>query len=189
MKNHSTSTDPNTNNINTDKSTDNTNTNTNTNNKNKNDSEPNDKSKDNEYLWYFSFGANMSKDVLSGRREVYPLESKPCRVPNFDLCFNMRGAPYFEPSFASIKEKENSFIHGVIHYITKEDMRQIRLTEGGGGNDNYGYREIEIEVETYNNEKLKAIALQAVKSDIEEALPSARYLNLLVSILSIFVYI
>ncbi|KAL9655760.1 hypothetical protein ABK040_004987 [Willaertia magna] len=136
-------------------------------------------------VYYFAFGANMATRVLTGRRKVHPKESHPCYVNNFELSFCMKGVPYFEPSFASIQEKDKAIVHGVVHLITREDMDQIRRTEGGNGHDNVGYKEIIVEANIYSSSdrtsyrKVNAIALQACKIDIVDALPSARYLNIL----------
>ncbi|EFC48817.1 predicted protein [Naegleria gruberi] len=157
-------------------------------------------------VWYFAFGANMASKVLIGRRQVQPIESYPCIVNGYDLQFDMKGLPYFEPAFASISKSEKAigsigYCHGVVHKITREQMDHIRRTEGGNGHDDLGYREIIVQAQIYEpfypndgfvdkyrkasedaswfGQTIDAIALQAVQPDIVDALPSARYLNIL----------
>ncbi|KAJ2745005.1 hypothetical protein GGI20_002498 [Coemansia sp. BCRC 34301] len=45
----------------------------------------------------------MSSRVLSGRRQVFPVESHPVIVPGYQLTFDMAGLPYWEPGFGTIK--------------------------------------------------------------------------------------
>ncbi|KAF0984703.1 hypothetical protein FDP41_000602 [Naegleria fowleri] len=151
-------------------------------------------------VWYFAYGANMSSKVLIGRRKVKPMESYPCYVEGYDLVFNMKGLPYFEPAFASIEKRQGWRMHGVVHKITREQMDHIRRTEGGNGHDmdDFGYREITVQATIYQPwftendtnaatsygtpnmyfQTVDAIALQG-PPDINDANPSARYLNIL----------
>ncbi|KAG2386795.1 hypothetical protein C9374_001830 [Naegleria lovaniensis] len=151
-------------------------------------------------VWYFAYGANMSSKVLIGRRKVKPMESYPCHVEGYDLVFNMKGLPYFEPAFASIEKRQGWRMHGVVHKITRAQMDHIRRTEGGNGHDmdDFGYREIIVQATIYQPwfeyqdsntvtshgnptmyfQTVKAIALQG-PPDINDANPSARYLKIL----------
>jgi hypothetical protein len=139
-----------------------------------------------EKIWYLSYGSNMNPVVLSERRKVYPIQSLPCTVPGYELNFNYRGVPYFEPSFASIhriKEfpRKNRLIeaHGVIHLISKREMWAIRLSEGGNGHDGLGYDLQEVTVTTYSGKKEKVVTLIYPEVEGLSAHPSRRYMNLI----------
>ena len=41
-------------------------------------------------VWYFAFGANMSKKKLTGSRGITALESLPAKLPGWTLDFNHR---------------------------------------------------------------------------------------------------
>ena len=90
-------------------------------------------------LWYLGYGANMNPKSLSEQRKVYPFQSIPCTVPNYELCFTVPGMTFMEPAFGSIRRKTDGsdafLLHGMSHKVTKEDFAQIRRTEGGGGHE------------------------------------------------------
>ncbi|KAK9768765.1 hypothetical protein K7432_000367 [Basidiobolus ranarum] len=151
-------------------------------------------------VWYLAYGANMSKDVLTGRRQVKPIRSVPVRVPGYYLAFDLPGMPYIEPGFASIrsfpsdpedssetrffpvtrnKRESAPVVHGVAHLITAEDFRQVQLTEGGGGSTEYGYQVKIVECESYTKEKINAHTLMSHDHCIRPSLPSLRYLTIL----------
>ncbi|KAJ2101264.1 hypothetical protein IW146_009367 [Coemansia sp. RSA 922] len=58
---------------------------------------------DKNMVWYLGYGSNMCSKVLSGRRQVFPVESHPVVVPGYQLTFDMAGLPYWEPGFGAIK--------------------------------------------------------------------------------------
>lgn len=146
-------------------------------------------SENSDYIWYFSFGANMDKNVLQKRRKVIPKESRACIVPSYRIVFNYKGLMYWEPGFASIAKVEDNGtdndehlneLHGVAHLITKDDYLRIRYTEGGSGYDGYGYADVDVKCIDYNRNEFTAKALiLANSSETGVYLPSLRYLSLL----------
>lgn len=42
-----------------------------------------------------AIGSNCNKEVLEGRRNVKPRQSKPCRIEGYTLAFSHRGLPYW----------------------------------------------------------------------------------------------
>ncbi|KAG0048734.1 hypothetical protein BGZ83_006337 [Gryganskiella cystojenkinii] len=62
-------------------------------------------------IWYLAYGSNMDPKVLSGRRKIKPLESKPVIVPGYWLSFDIGGLPFLEPCFASILKMDPARMH------------------------------------------------------------------------------
>lgn len=58
-------------------------------------------------LYHVAIGSNCNKEVLEGRRNVKPRKSMPCRIEGYELTFNHRGLPYWEPSFCTIAKAED----------------------------------------------------------------------------------
>jgi len=137
-----------------------------------------------ERMWYLGYGANMNPTSLSESRKVHPTKSVPCTVPNYQLSFNVRGVPYMEPTFASIRKNNSNddvMLHGVLHEVTQDDFAQIQLTEGGGGYEGTGYNVEIIKCNTYAGETVEAKTLVWDEAlSIENAYPSQRYCNLLI---------
>ena len=143
-----------------------------------------------ELVWYLSFGSNMNAMVLTERRQVKPLRSHACSLPDYFLNMDYMGLAYFEPSFGSIsKEPWNGCperlrdveVQGVVHHITRKEFSQIQLTEGGGGHTGVGYYPEEVEVLTYEGERIRALTLiyKVTNADFL-GYPSKRYLSLLI---------
>ncbi|KAG0235974.1 hypothetical protein BGW42_004429 [Actinomortierella wolfii] len=62
----------------------------------------------NDTVWYLAYGSNMDPKVLTGRRQVKPIESIPVKVPDYWLSFDIAGLPFVEPCFGSILKKDKS---------------------------------------------------------------------------------
>ena len=60
---------------------------------------------------YLSYGSNLDPNVLSGRRKIKPLESKPVIVPGYWLSFDIGGFLFVEPCFASILKMDPARMH------------------------------------------------------------------------------
>ncbi|KAJ2477228.1 hypothetical protein IWW56_004464 [Coemansia sp. RSA 2131] len=52
----------------------------------------------------------MSTKVLSGRRNVHPVQALPVIVPGYELTFDMAGVPYWEPGFGAIQPIDKGII-------------------------------------------------------------------------------
>eukprot|EP01114_Cavostelium_apophysatum_P009579 TRINITY_DN22761_c0_g1_i1.p1 TRINITY_DN22761_c0_g1~~TRINITY_DN22761_c0_g1_i1.p1 ORF type:complete len:319 (-),score=49.18 TRINITY_DN22761_c0_g1_i1:33-989(-) len=58
------------------------------------------------YVWYLAYGSNMNTKVLTGRRGVKPIESRPCECESLLLSFELRSAfAYTEPCFATVLDR------------------------------------------------------------------------------------
>lgn len=113
-----------------------------------------------------------------------PIERKRGKLQNWKLTYNLRGVPFFEPSFANIEPVEGSVVHGVCHRITPQEWEGIKATEGGGGLVEEGYQTIELEIETYEGDMLKAVTLTVLSPKVKhlkrKQYPSKRYISLLI---------
>ncbi|KAJ3049839.1 hypothetical protein HK097_009163 [Rhizophlyctis rosea] len=145
---------------------------------------------DDDLCWYLAYGSNMTTKVLTGRRQVKPLEAIPVTCEGYRLAFDCRGLPYFEPAFASIRPIEPTTngtdpvprtLHGVAFKITKRAYQHIRQTEGGGGHDDIGYLDITVTCTPYPSYPSTPIQAHTLlfKSAHPNLHPSLRYLNLL----------
>lgn len=130
----------------------------------------------------------MNSQVLSKRRKVFPVESVPCRVPQWYLNFDVEGVPYFEPCFASISTsvwrgaRDASELHAVAHRITPKDFIRIQNTEGGGGHAGLGYDPVLIKAELYDGRVVETITLVHINQCKNfYAWPSKRYHDLIVN--------
>jgi len=94
-------------------------------------------------IWYFAYGANMSPDVLVKQRKVNPQKQVIVGLPDYALEFNVPGVPYSEPAMAGLirlihmdkKSTDNVDIvpvYGVAYFISREDFTKIIATEGAG---------------------------------------------------------
>ena len=82
-----------------------------------------------EFIWYFSYGANMSSAVLE-RRGLKPLSSEAARLDGYAFGFTHRGLLPIEPAFANIQPEAGSRLHGVLHRLRTEDMARLDRIEG-----------------------------------------------------------
>ncbi|TPX33240.1 hypothetical protein SmJEL517_g03866 [Synchytrium microbalum] len=156
---------------------------------------------DDEPIWcyivqYLGYGSNMSPKVLTGRRGIKPTESVAVFAEAYVLVFDMRGAPYVEPGFATVLPHDHPHLakkleyyptcHGVAFKITKQEFKKIQQTEGGGGRKGSGYEAVCIKCVSYDGQKIEAWTLQSYPknlytraADVEHSIaPSARYLAL-----------
>ncbi|KAJ2341773.1 hypothetical protein GGH91_003742 [Coemansia sp. RSA 2671] len=139
----------------------------------------------------------MSSKVLSGRRQVFPVESCPVTVHDYQLTFDMAGLPYWEPGFGAIKpvcpqeatDKARLLadsrmpigchvgapLHCIAHLITKKELDHIVNTEGGNGNPDIGYQLVNIQCETYGGKQIVGVSLVDINTASTGYCPSARY--------------
>ncbi|KAJ2722092.1 hypothetical protein GGI07_003534 [Coemansia sp. Benny D115] len=143
----------------------------------------------------------MSSKVLSGRRKVFPVESRPVVVPGYQLTFDMVGFPYIEPGFGTIQPIEHSKpegeaeplaegrkvdcqvgspLHCIAHLITQKEMEHIINTEGGNGNPDFGYQLVDIACTTYDGQEIRGKTLIDVNTKLTGYHPSARYRKILI---------
>lgn len=124
-------------------------------------------------VWYFAYGANMSTDVLVGRRGIQPLSSEAARLDGYRLVFDQAAIPLIEPCFASIEPAAADCVHGVLHELSAESADQVDAFEGPT------YERITVEV---HGEKSGPVTARTYRTrqPIARLLPSRRYLRLLI---------
>eukprot|EP00542_Grammatophora_oceanica_P010533 CAMPEP_0194037724 /NCGR_PEP_ID=MMETSP0009_2-20130614/10050_1 /TAXON_ID=210454 /ORGANISM="Grammatophora oceanica, Strain CCMP 410" /LENGTH=178 /DNA_ID=CAMNT_0038679987 /DNA_START=223 /DNA_END=759 /DNA_ORIENTATION=+ len=74
---------------------------------------------------------------MTALRRVEVLEPPVAAVlPDYQLRFDVPGAPLFEPSAASVKPFEGDHVHGVLYTLSAADFAKVGATEGVP----FGYR-------------------------------------------------
>ena len=87
---------------------------------------------------YFAYGSNMCSEVMTSLRKVKPISARPAMLENYRLKFDIPGAPFIEPSWASVEKCDNDGggnnqqqqVHGVLYELTEEDFTLVCQTEG-----------------------------------------------------------
>jgi hypothetical protein len=114
------------------------------------------------------------------RRHITPVKSFPGSLDGYRLAFTLGGPMRaMEPRFANIEEEANAVVHGVLHLITVDHMKQLVREEGGG----QSYKRLELPCKSYTGDLIKASAFVCPldnKARVSEAAPSIRYLGLLI---------
>ena len=124
-------------------------------------------------VFYFGYGANMSKDYLQKRRRVFPSETHHGVLNGYKLVMNMEGPNFIEPSFANIMKSSNEKIEGILSKITEKELKQIVNSEGV----NYEIENINVDV---GNKKIKSKTLIYKTSKLAGTAPSRRYMKILI---------
>ena len=127
-----------------------------------------------ERLLYFAYGANMSSRSFIKKRGMQPQRAQRASLENYALRFNQPGIPLIEPAFANVQEAEGQCVEGVLYEISKDEMRRLYRSEGGGA-----YNIIRVDTTTAEGEE-SAYTFQAKKTR-ERILPSKRYLSLMLA--------
>ena len=129
--------------------------------------------KEKKYITYFGYGSNMSIHYLNSRRNVFPVNSLPCKLYGFKLIMNMEGPFFIEPSFANIIKDKDDNVEGLLHTITTDEFEKIIKSEG----ENYEVKNI------YVISKLKRVKAKILiyKTENKNSIPpSKRYMNILI---------
>ncbi|CAF4250264.1 unnamed protein product [Adineta steineri] len=136
-----------------------------------------------DFVYNFSYGANMFPNVLTGRRKIHPIESIPGVLEGWQLTFDLRGIPALEPCFGNIKENPDAEVHGILHKMTGKQFKYLLTTEGGSGVNPNGYIPNKVNVHAYDGRIIEAYTLVVRRASPSIAshhvLPSARYMGLL----------
>ena len=128
----------------------------------------------NKTVYYFGYGANMSKEYLENRRRVFPSEIHTGVLKDYKLIMNMEGPNFIEPSFANIIKKPNESLEGVLSKITQNELNQIINSEGA----NYEVEDITV---ITRNKKIKAKTLIYKSNNLLSIPPSRRYMKILIN--------
>lgn len=80
-------------------------------------------------VWYFAYGANMSRAVLA-RRGVVPLSSEAGVLRGYRHRFSHEGLLPIEPAFANIEPSSDDVTHGVLHLLSTDGLAHLDRIEG-----------------------------------------------------------
>ncbi|KAF5701455.1 microsomal dipeptidase precursor [Fusarium mundagurra] len=126
------------------------------------------------------------------RRQLSPKDSRHVFVPSHVLCFDMFGVPYMEPAMVGIRErtpvddtKATPSVHGMAYLLSREEYHRLIVSEGAGA----AYVEMELMARACSIgvtargascEEIPVLTLMARFPFRPEALPSVRYMGLLI---------
>ncbi|KAL7524985.1 hypothetical protein ACHAXR_000804, partial [Thalassiosira sp. AJA248-18] len=152
----------------------------------------------NEDIYYFGVGSNLSRERLENRsvcgKMIHPISMEPCIIHNCRLAFNLVGAPPLEPAFGSLEplrsdsepvvaygEKE---CHGALIKLSAHDYSLVHRSEGGDMGKLCGYEEIIVICVPYDRTKtpVKAVAFRVRehrRTGGQDPCPSKRYMDIL----------
>ena len=78
---------------------------------------------ENEYVWYFAIGSMMNKVSLNNR-EIFPIESKPAEIQDYELIF------FGGSGMACAEPAPGKSFHGVLHKCSTKEMEVLDKIEG-----------------------------------------------------------
>jgi len=132
------------------------------------------------YKWYFGYGSNMSTAQLASGKGVFPIESVPAKLEGWKIVFNLRSALAVMGSMANIVRQEGSVVHGMLHKLTPQQLKDIDEFEAEGRI----YHRIPVTVTTYDGRKIEASAYEVPPTSKwvgSEGQPALRYKNILLN--------
>ena len=128
-------------------------------------------------IWYFGYGAMMSKKTLR-RRRVSPQAAVPATLPGIGLAFDTPGnSQRGDPTFANLKPHDDASlapvdVHGVLFLLAPAELRVVDSFEGG-------YARQLVTARTYDGRSVRAHAYWCDERWPQGLLPSPRYMALL----------
>jgi 2-hydroxychromene-2-carboxylate isomerase len=129
---------------------------------------------DDDALWYFAYGSNMSPATFVGRRGIRPLATQWGWLAGHRLVFDLPIGPG-ERACANVVPDGAAWIAGILYRITAEQAAHLDRTEGVPSGV---YRRIAVEVATDGGERIAAFTYRSARGQPRRK-PSARYLGLL----------
>jgi len=126
-------------------------------------------------VWSFGFGSNMDVEHLYVKKAVTVLDHTPAILKGWRMAFTCQGLHLVEPRFANTeKGGPSDEVHGVAIQLSKGDADKLISYE-------HEYETAWTTFEGYDGRVLQGFIFVAIESfRVEEALPSARYLSVLV---------
>lgn len=120
-------------------------------------------------IWYFAYGANMSRAVLA-RRGLQPVSSEAGWVDGYALAFSHRGLVFTEPAFANLEVRSGDRVHGVLHELAPRDLGRLDRIEGA----EYAHMDVRVALSTG---RVVAARAYADPYPVASLRPSRRYLR------------
>jgi cation transport regulator ChaC len=126
-------------------------------------------------LWYFSYGSNMSRAILIGRRGLHPRASCVGWLEDYRLHFNLPVGSG-ERGVANLEPAPGTRTCGVLHLLAAEECDRLDRTEGV----HMGvYRRVPVAVHVLGEEVVvEAFTYRSSRSVVGRK-PSPRYMQLL----------
>ena len=121
--------------------------------------------------WYFAYGSNLSKQQMLRRTGSIPV-SRPAGLFDYQLAF--RKVLVGEDVYATIVPTPGKVVQGVAYLCSPHAMSQLDVFEGVAENC---YRRELVQVTALTGEILNCIVYIGEKFFSEAAVPSANYLN------------
>ena len=126
-------------------------------------------------IWYFSYGSNMSRAILIGRRGLDPRASCVGWLDDHCLRFNLPVGPG-ERGVANLEPEPGTRTCGVLHLLAAEDCDRLDRTEGV----HLGvYRRVPVAVRVDAEEGVVAAFTYCSSRTVSGRKPSPRYMQLL----------
>jgi hypothetical protein len=72
----------------------------------------------------------MNQGVFIERRGIDPKFTAAAKISGWQLAMEHPGVPFVEPVFATIKQRKNAEVHGVLYEIMDRDFERISNSEG-----------------------------------------------------------
>jgi len=128
-----------------------------------------------EYVWKFGFGSNLSIENLENKKSIKVFEWYPCYLTGWALCFNLVFQRKIEPAYANIVPSEKDTVHGSVCRISKENGSKLDTQERT-------YQIKVVEVVCYDGRKINAEVYVGKETAIPcHIFPSRRYLHLIIA--------
>jgi 2-hydroxychromene-2-carboxylate isomerase len=128
---------------------------------------------DDDALWYFAYGSNMSPGTFLGRRGMRPLATCWGWLAGYRLSFDLPIGPG-ERGCANVVAEAGARLAGILYRISPEDAARLDRTEGVP----QVYDRVAVEVTVGAGERVRAFTYQSSRGQPGRR-PSARYLGLL----------
>jgi gamma-glutamylcyclotransferase (GGCT)/AIG2-like uncharacterized protein YtfP len=78
--------------------------------------------------YYFAYGSNLDREQMNFRCPENEIVQTVC-LPNYELCFPRFSKGYRQCGVASVVEKENSIVWGVLYKLSHTDFKNLDLHE------------------------------------------------------------
>jgi hypothetical protein len=125
-------------------------------------------------VYYFGYGANMSKRYIENVRNITPVSSQTASIFNYKLVMNLKGPNFIEPAFANICYEKGAKVEGVVHELTQADLDRIVTSEGET------YELIEAPA-TCDTETVLVQTLRCKENTSKDLPASRRYMKILIA--------
>jgi len=126
-------------------------------------------------VWYFSYGSNMSRAILIGRRGLHPRASRVGWLDDHRLHFNLPVGPG-ERGVANLEPAPGTRTCGVLHLLAAEECDRLDRTEGV----HFGvYQRVPVAVRALGEEGVVEAFTYCSSRTVEGRKPSPRYMQLL----------